>query len=140
MIRFSPIAETMMGLLIPFCWTCFAAVVRSKPESELPHYEKTHDCESASSVGESVSRWFSFTVCRLAGKKRAKRQGGGAVTNQTTHTRWRWQSRVVSVVQTDRKRWRWVESWRDLAWQCLVSQQRWRPRDKGRCVPWGFGV
>jgi len=44
------------GSFDSICWTCFAAAVRSKPESELPHYEKTHDCESASSVGESVSR------------------------------------------------------------------------------------
>jgi hypothetical protein len=28
------------------CRVCFAAVVRSKPESELAQYEKAHDCES----------------------------------------------------------------------------------------------
>lgn len=27
------------------CRVCFAAVVRSKPESELAQYEETHDCQ-----------------------------------------------------------------------------------------------
>ena len=39
------------GSFDSICWTCFAAVVRSKLESELPGYEKTHECELASNVG-----------------------------------------------------------------------------------------
>jgi hypothetical protein len=44
------------GSFDSICWTCFAAVVRSKPGSELSNYEKTHECELTSNVGESVSR------------------------------------------------------------------------------------
>ena len=34
------------GSFDSICWVCFAAVVRAKPESELPGYEKDHNCES----------------------------------------------------------------------------------------------
>ena len=29
------------------CRTCFAALARSKPQSELAAYEKAHDCDSS---------------------------------------------------------------------------------------------
>jgi hypothetical protein len=44
------------GAFDSICWLCFAAVVRSKPESELAEYEKAHRCDSTSMAEEDKSR------------------------------------------------------------------------------------
>jgi hypothetical protein len=40
------------GSFDSICWLCIAAVVRSKPESELAEYEKAHGCDSTSMTEE----------------------------------------------------------------------------------------